>query len=66
MASIFFFEATITAEVYHDIIQQFIALLDKDEHDTVFQQHNASRMPKDKMSFSAEFFGGVNLQMATM
>ncbi len=53
-----FLEAIITAEVYHDIIQQFIALLHKDEHDTVLQQDNAwSHVSKDTMSFLAEFFG---------
>ncbi len=35
-----FFETTITAEVYHDINQQFTALLRKDEHNPIFQQDN--------------------------
>ncbi len=40
------FDTTMTAEVYHDIIQQFI------EHNAVFQQDNV----RDTMSFLAEFF----------
>ncbi len=34
-----FFKITITAEVYCDIIQQFISVMrNKDECDTIFQQ----------------------------
>ncbi len=44
-----FFETTITVEVYHDIIQQFISLLRKNE----CRPHVA----KDIMSFLVEFFG---------
>ncbi len=53
-----FVETTITAEVYDNIIQQFTALLRKDECDAVFQQDNAlPNVAKDTISFVVEFFG---------
>ncbi len=53
-----FFEITITAVVYHDIIQQFIVLLHKDKSDAVFQQDNVQPLvAKDMMFFSTEFLG---------
>ncbi len=52
-----FFETTNTADVYSDIIQQFIALLHKDEHDAVFQQDNVQlHVSKGTMSFLTKFF----------
>ncbi len=48
---------TITAEVYHDIIEQFIVLLHKDGSNAGFQQDNARpHVAKDTMSFLTEFF----------
>ncbi len=52
-----FFLETITAEVYRDIIQQFIALLRKNEHDADFHDNVQQHVAKDTMSFLAEFFG---------
>ncbi len=53
-----FFEITVTGEVYHDIMQQFIALLHKDERDAVFHQNNAcSHTSKNSISFLEECFG---------
>ncbi len=37
----FFFSAMITGEVYQDIVQQFIAMLDASERDIIFQRDNA-------------------------
>ncbi len=37
MGSIFF-ERTVTAEVYHGIVMQFISLLEPDKRDCIFQQ----------------------------
>ncbi len=52
-----FSETAITAKVYHDNIQQFVELLHKDEHDTVFQPGNEwPHVAKDMMYFLAEFF----------
>ncbi len=54
----FLFVEIITAEVYYDIIQQFIAFLHKDERDAVFQRDNARpHVAKGTTSFSSEFFG---------
>ncbi len=51
------FEPTISTEVYHDIIQQFIALLHEDECEVVFQQDNEQpHNAKDMISFLKEFF----------
>ncbi len=53
-----FFQDNNYTEVYHNIIQQFIALLHKDECNAVFQQDSARpHMVKDTMSFLAELFG---------
>ncbi len=53
-----FFKTIITKGVFHNIIQQFIVLLRKDERDAVFQQDNAQQhVGKDAMSFLTEFFG---------
>ncbi len=53
-----FHKTTITAEIYHYVIHQFIALLHKDKCDAIFQQDNARlHVAKYTISFSAEFFG---------
>ncbi len=53
-----FSDTLITAEVYHNIIQQFITFSHKDERDIVFQQDNAWLLvAKDMTSFLAELFG---------
>ncbi len=53
-----FFSSTITGEVYRDIVHQFIALLNPDERDIVFQQDNARpHVAKETMTMLREFFG---------
>ncbi len=54
----FFFLTTITGEVYHDIVQQFIAMLDVSERDSVFKQDNAKPdVAKETMEMLQGFFG---------
>ncbi len=50
------FFVAVNAEAYHDIIQQFNALLHKDECHAIFQQA-LSNAVKDMMSILAEFLG---------
>ena len=37
-----FFDTIVTGEVYHDLIKQFIALLDVNERECWFQQDDAT------------------------
>ncbi len=54
----FFFATTITSAVYCDIVKQFIAMLEEDERDVVFQQDNARpHVSKETMPMLREFFG---------
>ncbi len=53
-----FFETTVNGEVYQDIITQFIALLEEDERDCVFQQDGAcTHTVCETIEFLHEFFG---------
>lgn len=52
-----FFETTITAARYRDIIMQFIALLEPEERNCWFQQDNATaHTAHETMDFLATFF----------
>ncbi len=53
-----FLQTIIIAEVYRNIIQQFIALFYEDECDVVFQQNNVRpQVVKDTTPFLVELFG---------
>jgi len=54
-----FFETSINAEAYQKLIQQFIALLQVDEHNCWFQQDTATaHTAASTMVMLHEFFGG--------
>ncbi len=49
---------TVTQEVYRNIITQFIALLEPDERDCIFQQDGATpHTAHPTIEFFGEFFG---------
>ncbi len=53
-----FFEQTIDSDLYCDLIQQFIALLEEDERDIIFQQDSARPHTSNRsMEFLRSFFG---------
>jgi hypothetical protein len=53
-----FFETSINAEAYQELIQQFIALLKVDERNCWFQQDSAAaHTAASTMKFLHEFFG---------
>ena len=53
-----FFETTINAEAYQELIQQFIALLQVDERNCWFQQDSATaHTAASTMKILHEFFG---------
>lgn len=53
-----FFTRIITSEIYQGIITQFIALLDQEERDCLFQQDGARpHTSHETMEFLREFFG---------
>ncbi len=63
MGSIFF--KKVIVEVYHNIIQQFIAFLHEDVLDAVFQQNNGRlHVVKDAMSFFGSEFTSAPPPMA--
>lgn len=52
-----FFTSTVTAEVYQDIIMQFVALLEVEDRNCWFQQDGASAHScEETLSFLTEFF----------
>ncbi len=54
----FFFERTVTAEVYRGIVMQFISLLEPDKRDCIFQQDGATaRTAQETIAFLKDFFG---------
>ncbi len=52
-----FFETTITTEVYHDIIQQFTAILHKDEYDVIFEIMSGHMWGKTRCPLWQNFLG---------
>ncbi len=53
-----FFMTTITSDVYAHILMQFIALLEEDERDCIFQQDGAwLHTSKELMAMLRGFFG---------
>ncbi len=53
-----FFTTTITSDMYADILMQFIALLEEDERDCIFQQDGARpHTSKELIAMLCRFFG---------
>jgi hypothetical protein len=60
-----FFEETINAERYQNLLTQFIALLEENERDCCLQQDGATPHTANTTTFLQEFFGSSLLGVAS-